>query len=381
MAIYHHSVKVHSRSGGRSATACAAYRAAESIRDERTGEVFDYSRKTGVEHREIITPDGAPDWAKDRGTLWNKSEQAEKRKDAQVCREFELSLPRELTPEQRAELVREWVKENLSKEGIIADATIHNPSATDGTEQPHAHVLTTMRDLKGDGFGNKNRDWNAKDKLEKWRETWAEKVNEHLERAGHRERVDHRTLEAQKAEHEQRAADQSRPENERNEAAQKAEILGREPQPKVGVTATAMERKGIQTERGDMLRAVEARNQERQSLREQLRAAKEQAQRWVERQAETAKEAARNMVGAALEKRRQLAEKLRAAGAQLMAADKREAMAEKLRAAGEKLRAEDRAAAEARAKEKARQEQAERDRQREAERQRNAARERGPVCR
>src|ERR1700682_5114743 len=100
MAIYRFEAKVIARSQGRSATASAAYRAAESIEDERTGTVFDYTRKRGVLHAEIITPPNTPAWMKDRAQLWNAVEKAEKRKDSQLARDLLLSLPHELTREQ-----------------------------------------------------------------------------------------------------------------------------------------------------------------------------------------------------------------------------------------------------------------------------------------
>ena len=101
MAIFHCQAKAVSRASGRSATASAAYRSGESITDRRTGEVYDYEKKQGVGYKEIITPDGSQI---DRSDLWNRAEEAEKRKDAKVAREWELALPSELTAEQRKDL-------------------------------------------------------------------------------------------------------------------------------------------------------------------------------------------------------------------------------------------------------------------------------------
>ena len=110
MAIYHLSVKPISRAGGRSATAAIAYRSAERVQDLTTGETFDYTRKRGVEHAEIVLPDFAAKrdihWARDRQALWNAAEMSEKRKDARVAREYELALPHEMTASQRVALVR-----------------------------------------------------------------------------------------------------------------------------------------------------------------------------------------------------------------------------------------------------------------------------------
>lgn len=249
MAIYHLSAKVIGRSTGRSATGAAAYRAAEIVRDERTGMVHDFSRKGGVEHREIFAPANAPAWMSDRETLWNAVEKAEARKDAQLAREVEVALPRELSAEQRLELVRSFVRDEFVARGMVADVAIHNPRPRDGEERPHAHVLLTMRCLTAEGFGPKERSWNAKDVLEGWRERWEAHANRALERAGCDERIDHRSY-----------ADRG---------------VDREPQPKLGPVATAMERRGETSERGNELRAVEARNVERDSLWRQLDAARE----------------------------------------------------------------------------------------------------------
>src|SRR5512137_929475 len=113
VAIYHLSVKLVTRGAGRSSTAAAAYRAATRVHDERTGLVFDYSRKRGVEHTEIVLPSAQRDagWAHDRERLWNAAERAEKRKDARVAREYEVALPHELNAAQRRDLVRAFAQD------------------------------------------------------------------------------------------------------------------------------------------------------------------------------------------------------------------------------------------------------------------------------
>src|SRR5476651_966748 len=112
MAIYHLSVKPISRAGGRSATAASAYRSGELVHDLTSDQVFDYTRKRGVEHTEIVLPTKAAlqdiNWARDRQALWNAAEIAEKRKDSRVAREYELAIPHELDAVQRRELVREF---------------------------------------------------------------------------------------------------------------------------------------------------------------------------------------------------------------------------------------------------------------------------------
>ncbi|MEI7607480.1 MAG: MobQ family relaxase [Rhodospirillaceae bacterium] len=304
MAIYHLSAKVIGRSTGRSVTAAAAYRAAERIADDRTGVVHDYSRKGAVEHREILMPNNAPAWMADREKLWNAVEKVEARKDAQLAREIEVALPRELDSSQRLELVRGFVKEEFVSRGMVADVAVHNPRP-DGQEHPHAHVLLTMRCLTDGGFGPKQREWNAKDVLEGWRERWAERVNHELERVGRSERIDHRTLEAQREEALGRAADAQRPEPERVVALKEVIALDREPQPKVGTTATALERRGIATERGDELRATAVRNAERAALWERLESVREALTELRERATEALArgvDAARDMLHAAKER-------------------------------------------------------------------------------
>lgn len=261
LAIYHLSAKVIGRSAGRSATGAAAYRAAEVVRDDRTGIVHDYTRKGGVEHREILAPDNAPTWMREREALWNAVERAEARKDAQLAREVEVALPRELSPEQRLDLVRGFVREEFVARGMVADVAVHNPRHPDGEARPHAHVMLTMRCLTAEGFGPKDRSWNAKDVLEGWRERWEAHANRALERAGRDERIDHRSF-----------ADRA---------------VGREPQPKLGPVATALERRGVSTERGDELRAVEARNVEREGLWQRLGAVREALAGIRERATET----------------------------------------------------------------------------------------------
>lgn len=165
MAIYHLSAQVIGRSAGRSSVAAAAYRAGERITDERTGHVHDYTKRQDIE-REIITPEGAPAWMQERARLWNAVEAVEKRKDAQVARELNIALPKELTPEQQREMVHRYVKEEMVSKGMVADVAIHR----NDPNNPHAHIMTTMRDVSPEGFGTKNREWNRTEQLEEWRE-------------------------------------------------------------------------------------------------------------------------------------------------------------------------------------------------------------------
>jgi hypothetical protein len=198
MAIYHLRATMISRSQGRSATAAAAYRVAERIEDRRTGLVFDYAARGGVDHTEIIAPDHAPDWVRDRSELWNRVEESETRKNSQVAREVRVALPDELTHAQRLELVREFVRSQFVDRGMVADIALHAPGREGDERNHHAHILLTTREVGEDGFTTKNRDWNKVEVLEGWREAWARDSNAALERAGIEDRVDHRTLVAQR---------------------------------------------------------------------------------------------------------------------------------------------------------------------------------------
>lgn len=193
MAIYHLSVKIVSRAEGRSVVGAAAYRSAEQIHDQRIGLTFDYRRKGGVAYTEILAPEGAPAWVRDRGVLWNAVEKVEKRKDAQLAREVEIALPVELSKGEQIALMRDFAQRVFVSNGMVADIALHR----DNPENPHAHILLTTRGLAANGFGAKRRDWNDRAQLLTWREQWARIANEHLQRAGHDIRIDYRTLEAQ----------------------------------------------------------------------------------------------------------------------------------------------------------------------------------------
>ncbi|WP_020227808.1 MobQ family relaxase [Acidovorax sp. MR-S7] len=206
MAIYHLSVKTISRSAGRSATAAAAYRAGVEITDERTGEIHDYTRKGGVESAELVLPAGAPEWAADRAALWNAAEQAETRKNSTVAREFEIALPEELSPAERARLARDFARELVERHGCAADVCIHAPGKDGDDRNHHAHILLTTRRLGPEGLTEKTReldDQKTGSKLvTQWRERVAALTNERLRENGIEARVDHRTLEAQGIERE-----------------------------------------------------------------------------------------------------------------------------------------------------------------------------------
>jgi Ti-type conjugative transfer relaxase TraA len=200
MAIYHLSGTIVTRSQGRSAVACAAYRAGEKLYDERRELTHDFSKKRDVVYRDIRLPENAPREFADRETLWNAVERAEKRKDAQLAREFNVSLPRELNLEQQIALVREYVDAQFVRLGMIADVAIHHDKTQSGEEQPHAHIMLTMREVSEQGFGFKVTAWNAKERLLEWREAWANSANQHLALHGHDVQIDHRSYAAQQIE-------------------------------------------------------------------------------------------------------------------------------------------------------------------------------------
>ena len=237
MAEYRLSVNTISRGKGQSCVAAAAYRAGVDLQNERYGTAARFSDRYGVELSEIIAPDQTPDWMLDRGQLWNAVEAVEKRKDAQLAREIQLSLPHELTAEQRRDLVRGFVQEQFVNRGMIADIAIHAPSRDGDERNHHAHVMLTMREITAEGFGKKDRSWNDKALLQNWREQWAHEQNRELERHGHESRVDHRSF-----------ADRG---------------IDREPTQHLGAVASDMERKGKKSRIGEQNRQITNDNSDR----------------------------------------------------------------------------------------------------------------------
>jgi Ti-type conjugative transfer relaxase TraA len=197
VAIYHFSAKVISRANGSSAVAAAAYRSASRLHDERLGRDHDFSNKAGVIHSEVLIPEAAPERWRDRQVLWNEVEALEKRKDAQLAREVEFAIPRELSQAQGVDLARGFIQREFVSRGMVADFNVHWDRDADGEAKPHAHVMLSMREAGPDGFGAKARAWNERKLLERWREDWAAHVNERLAELGIGARVDHRSLKAQ----------------------------------------------------------------------------------------------------------------------------------------------------------------------------------------
>ncbi|ENN84546.1 Conjugal transfer protein [Rhizobium freirei PRF 81] len=237
MAIYHFSVQVISRSTGRSAVAAAAYRSGSRLADERLGRDHDFTNKPGVVHSEVMLPENVPEQWSDRERLWNDVEAFEKRKDAQLCREVEFAIPREMSQTQGIELARDFMASEFVDQGMIADLNVHWDVDADGSAKPHAHVMLTMRSVDENGFGQKVREWNRTELVERWRERWAGHVNERLAELDIDARIDHRSLEAQG--------------------------IDLEPQTKIGAPAQRMEAAGLEADRAEDHRRIARENGQR----------------------------------------------------------------------------------------------------------------------
>ena len=259
---FHFSVNIISRGKGKSAVASAAYISGEKIKNEWDEVTHDYTRKQGVISKEIFLPDHAPKEYKDRKTLWNSVELFEKNSNAQLARNFIISLPKELSIEENKKMIEEYIQTNFVKEGMIVDLAIHDESR-EGNQNIHAHIMTIVRPINEDGtWGQKSKKeyildekgekilnkngkpktrkvelttWNDKVNVEKWREKFSDLCNKYLERAGAEKRVDHRSF--------------------------KRQGIKQIPTIHLGASASAMERKGIRTEKGDINREIKKQNE------------------------------------------------------------------------------------------------------------------------
>ena len=303
MAIYHLEAKVVSRGAGRSAVAASSYLSCSRLYNDYDGIQHDYTKKQGLVWQQVFLPKYAPQEWQDREKLWNAVEEVETSKDSRLAREFVVALPIELNREEQIELLQEFVREQFVADGMCADAAIHD---TDG-HNPHAHILLTVRPLdergkwqyktekeylcmkngeergftaaefkvaqtdgwekqyqykvgkkkvymapsaaeaqglvradkhpKSTRYGRQNpisERWNSEEQLTAWRAAWADVSNRCLERAGREERIDHRS----------------------NAARGLDEI----PTIHEGVTAQALERKGIISDRCEINRQIKADN-------------------------------------------------------------------------------------------------------------------------
>ena len=254
----HTHVDIVARSKGHSVIAKAAYNARDKLQDEYYGKTHDYSKKEDLVFSKIFLPEHIPKEFSNREYLWNEVEKIEKSKNSQLARNLLFTLPRELNEQDRIKLISEFIEENFTSKGMIADCNIHNPMASDNEEQPHAHILLTLREIdeKGnwkpkcrkeyilDENGEKVKlkngnyktrkvnttDWNEQDKAEEWRKAWADITNKYLEENSIQEKVDHRSYLRQGIE--------------------------QIPTIHLGVSATQMEKKGISTDRGNINREI-----------------------------------------------------------------------------------------------------------------------------
>ena len=259
---FHFSVNIISRGKGKSAVASAAYISGEKIKNEWDGVTHDYTKKQGVISKEIFLPDHAPEEYKDRKTLWNSVELFEKNSNAQLARNFIISLPKELSIEENKKMIEEYIKKNFVKEGMIVDLAIHDESR-DGNQNIHAHIMTIVRPINEDGtWGQKSKKeyildekgekilnkngkpktrkvelttWNDKGNVEKWRENFSNLCNEYLSKNKIEKRVDHRSFKRQ--------------------GIKQIQTIH------LGASASAMERKGIRTEKGDINREIKKQNE------------------------------------------------------------------------------------------------------------------------
>lgn len=222
MAILQLRIQPVSRGEGRTATSAAAYRAGERIRNERTGAVYDHSKRKDVLHKEIFLPSTLDqagdrmDWARDRSTLWNAAENAEKQRNSRVAREYQVALPAELSAEQRVGLARAFSREIAERYNVAVDLAVHAPRPEGDPRNFHAHLLATTREVTPDGLGPKtgldrNGEVRAELGLPKSRQEfadlrkrWADLTNEALREANVEARVDHRSLLAQGVDRESR---------------------------------------------------------------------------------------------------------------------------------------------------------------------------------
>jgi len=224
------------RSKGQSVVAAAAYRAGKKLKDDRTGEIKDYTKKRGVEFETMIFSPGVKPISRDK--LWNIAEQREKRKDAVLAREYKLAFPYELNFDERKNLVLVFGKILTNRYGVAVDVSLHKPNPQGDERNFHAHVLTTTRQYGNEGLKEKTRILDdlktGVDEVTQLRKIWFACVNDSLEKAGIDERVDPRSYEEQG--------------------------LEKMPTIHLGAGATALERKGIKTDRGNINRHIQKWN-------------------------------------------------------------------------------------------------------------------------
>ncbi|HEL1201797.1 TPA: MobA/MobL family protein [Streptococcus equi subsp. zooepidemicus] len=268
---FHFSISMISRGKSKSAVASAAYISCEKLTNEWDGVTHDYHNKKGLLHSEIFLSENVPKEFQDRSFLWNSVELNEKASNAQLARNFIIALPKELSVEENKKLITNFIQENFVSKGMIVDLAIHGESDEENNNI-HAHIMTTLRpinekgewqakskkeyilDDEGNKILNKNgkpktrkielTDWNNRGNAEKWRESFAALCNLYLEKNNLEKRVDHRSFERQ----------------------------GKEEIPTIhmGASASALERKGIETDKGNINREIKKHNSLVKAIREKI---------------------------------------------------------------------------------------------------------------
>ena len=272
MPVPHLNIRIIQRSKGSSAVAGAAYQAGEKLFSEYDQKSKDHRRKQPeVVYTEILLPANAPPEYADRATLWNAAEEAEKQWNAQLARRFVLALPREVPLEKCPQMLREYCEEHFVSKGMCCDFAIHDPDPPG--HNPHCHIMLTMRALDENGKwmpksrkvydldenGERIRlpsgrwkshkedtvDWNEQYHAEEWRHGWEVIQNRYLEMSGSPERVDMRSYERQGL-----------------------DVL---PTVHMGAAVSALERKGIETNIGNLNRDIKAANRMMSAIRSTIR--------------------------------------------------------------------------------------------------------------
>ena len=269
MPCPHNEISIVQRSHRQSAVAAAAYQSGEKLFCEYDQEVKHYPEKRGIVHNEILLPANAPLEYTDRNTLWNAAEAVEKQWNSQLARRWVLSIPREIPPGQYAALVRDFCRQQFVSKGMCVDFAIHDK----GDGNPHAHVMLTMRamDERGkwlpksrkvyelDKNGERIKlpsgrwkshkedtvDWNDRKYGEIWRHEWEVIQNRYLEANNRPERVDLRSYERQGL-----------------------DII---PTVHEGAAVRQMEKRGIQTNIGNLNREIKAANSLMKSIRQLIK--------------------------------------------------------------------------------------------------------------
>ena len=288
MPVPHLNIRIVQRSKGSSAVAGAAYQAGEKLFSEYDQKSKDHRRKQSeVVYTEIMLPSHAPPEYADRATLWNAAEEAEKQWNAQLARRFVLALPREVPLEMCPQMMQEYCREHFVSKGMCCDFAIHDPDPPG--HNPHCHIMLTMRAIDENGkWLPKSRkvydldengeriklssgrwkshkedtvDWNEQYHAEEWRHGWEVIQNRYLERAGSPVRVDMRSYERQGL-----------------------DII---PTVHMGAAVCALERKGIETNIGNLNRDINAANRMMNAIRSTIK----NLQSWIADILEATKEA------------------------------------------------------------------------------------------